>query len=58
MSAADIEALREEFEAWLPPSMSRETTICDGDIMYCDDWVQGAWVGYCAAISKATGSAA
>lgn len=52
--AADLpEAQRQKFEAWLPKSWSRETFVDDedGDTMYVDDWVQGAFVGFCAALA-------
>ena len=43
---------REAFEAWLPEFWTRQTfTDDEGDKIYCQDWVQGAWVGWCAALS-------
>lgn len=44
-SAAPSE--REKFEVWLPPYWPRETYRDDeGDELYCDSWVQGAWMGW------------
>ncbi|MGC7464236.1 hypothetical protein QT654_20620 [Xanthomonas citri pv. citri] len=37
--------VRAQFEAWLPPSWSREGQAdSEGDFVYHEDWVQGAWV--------------
>lgn len=37
--------LRRQFEIWLPEYWSRETHVVeDGDVLYVEDWVQGAWV--------------
>lgn len=45
---------RELFEAWLSPSLSQEGAFDDdGDFVYNDDWVQGAWIGYRAALAAA-----
>ncbi|HFK5702818.1 TPA: hypothetical protein ACG0A7_002557 [Enterobacter roggenkampii] len=42
--------MREEFESWLAPSWSRDTYLEDeGEVVYVDDWVQGAWVGWRAS---------
>ncbi|WP_401733535.1 hypothetical protein [Stenotrophomonas muris] len=39
------EEVRTQFEAWLPPSWSREGQAdSEGDFVYHEDWVQGAWV--------------
>ena len=44
-SAAPSE--REKFEAWLQPYWPREKYRDDeGDELYCDSWVQGAWMGW------------
>ena len=44
-SAAPSE--REQFEAWLPPYWPRETYRDDeGDELFRDSWVQGAWMGW------------
>lgn len=44
-------SVRAQFEAWLPPSWSQEgDTDEDGDFVYREDWVQGAWIGYQAAM--------
>lgn len=41
------EQMREAFEAWAPPAFSRaKTADHDGDLIYCDDWMQGAWVAF------------
>lgn len=38
---------REAFEAWLQPYWSRETyTDPDGDRLYRENWVQGAWIAW------------
>lgn len=48
-------SVRAQFEAWLAPSWSQEgDTDEDGDFVYREDWVQGAWIGYQAAM-QATG---
>lgn len=45
---AGVESERAAFEAWLPKSWSRETFKDDeGDAMYREDWVQGAWAMWC-----------
>ncbi|HHW2860397.1 TPA: hypothetical protein ACUUCQ_005167 [Pseudomonas aeruginosa] len=42
--------MREEFEAWLLPSWSRERFVDgEGDWQYVEDWVQGAWIGWQAS---------
>jgi hypothetical protein len=42
--------MREKFEAWLPDFCPRDRFIDDeGDWLYADTWVQGAWIGYRAA---------
>lgn len=42
--------IREEFEAWLLPSWSREKFVDgEGDLQYVEDWVQGAWIGWQAS---------
>ena len=39
---------RAEFEAWLDPAWSRDTFADDdGDTLYVEDWVQGAWMMFC-----------
>lgn len=44
------QAMREEFEAWLLPSWSRERFVDgEGDWQYVEDWVQGAWIGWQAS---------
>lgn len=41
------EQMREAFEAWAPPAFSRDKIADhDGDSIYCDDWMQGAWVAF------------
>lgn len=53
------EERRAEFEKWLAPTWSRETVPdADGDIIYVDDWVQGAWVGFCEFRGQAPADAA
>lgn len=50
-------SVRAQFEAWLAPSWSQEgDTDEDGDFVYREDWVQGAWIGYQAAM-QATSAA-
>ncbi|MFP7813418.1 hypothetical protein [Pseudomonas aeruginosa] len=44
------QAMRDEFEAWLLPSWSRERFVDgEGDWQYVEDWVQGAWIGWQAS---------
>ncbi|HBP5700253.1 TPA: hypothetical protein L6B16_30225 [Pseudomonas aeruginosa] len=44
------QAMREEFEAWLLPSWSRERFVDgEGDWQYVENWVQGAWIGWQAS---------
>jgi hypothetical protein len=39
--------MRNEFLNWLNPTWNRETTIDDeGDEVFLDVWVQGAWIGW------------
>lgn len=39
---------RADFEAWLGPTWSRDTFADDdGDTLYVEDWVQGAWMMFC-----------
>jgi len=50
----DMQRAREKFEAWLSPYWSRGGDIDeDGDFVYREEWVQGAWVGYRAALRTA-----
>lgn len=43
---------RELFEARLSPVLSQEGSFdADGDFVYNDDWVQGAWIGFRAALA-------
>lgn len=38
---------RAQFEVWLAPSWSREgQTDSEGDFVYHEDWVQGAWMAW------------
>lgn len=47
------DTLRGRFLAWLPKYWNRETFIDDeGDELFIEDWVQGAWVGYSAALAE------
>lgn len=42
--------MRERFLAWLDPAWNRESFIDDdGDEVFTDHWVQGAWVGWVAS---------
>ena len=44
----DTNKERAEFEAWLDPAWSRDTFADDdGDTLYVEDWVQGAWMMFC-----------
>lgn len=53
----DVEAERREFEALIIPEWSRETEIDnDGDTVYVEDWMQGAFIGY--QLGRAARSAA
>ena len=53
----DVEAERREFEALIVPEWSRETEIdSDGDTVYVEDWMQGAFIGY--QLGRAARSAA
>ena len=53
----DVEAERREFEALIVPERSRETEIdSDGDTVYVEDWMQGAFIGY--QLGRAARSAA
>lgn len=41
---------REAFEAWLPRPWSSDTRFDEeGELVYAEDWVQGAWIGWQAA---------
>lgn len=45
---------RELFLAWLPATLPRDSYIDDdGDEQYFDDLVQGAWIGFRAALLTA-----
>ena len=44
----DTNKERADFEAWLDPAWSRDTFADDdGDTLYVEDWVQGAWMMFC-----------
>ena len=44
----DTNKERAEFESWLAPAWSRDTFADDdGDTLYVEDWVQGAWMMFC-----------
>lgn len=46
----DTNKMREQFLAWLDPAWNRESFIDDdGDEVFTDHWVQGAWVGWVAS---------
>lgn len=47
---------RAAFEAWVIPAWSLEKrTDSDGDTVYVEDWVQGAWIGWQKARSLPVG---
>ncbi|WP_236235057.1 hypothetical protein [Pseudomonas tohonis] len=47
MCAAQVQGEREAFEAWVNPAWSLEKhTDFEGDTVYVEDWVQGAWIGW------------
>lgn len=42
-----VQGEREAFEAWVNPAWSLEKyTDFEGDTVYVEDWVQGAWIGW------------
>lgn len=43
------EQIRSEFLNWLAPTWSRETVTDENDVVFVDDWVQGAWIGWQAS---------
>ena len=46
----DTNKMREQFLAWLDPAWNRGSFIDDdGDEVFTDHWVQGAWVGWVAS---------
>lgn len=46
----NTEQMRSEFLKWLSPSWNRETMVDDdGESVFIDDWVQGAWIGWQAS---------
>ena len=46
--------MRAEFEAWLQPYWSRESYLDpEGDRIYREEWVQGAWIGWQASRKQA-----
>ena len=48
-NASEPNARRLKFETWLNPWFSRNSSLDgDGDVIYDDDWVQGAWFGFYA----------
>ena len=55
----EFEKMRAEFEAWLQPYWSRESYLDpDGDRIYREEWVQGAWIGWQASRKQAVEEAA
>ncbi len=43
---------RERFESALPKFWSRETFVDgEGDVVYAEEWVQGAWAGWTMALA-------
>lgn len=55
----EFEKMRAEFEAWLQPYWSRESYLdSEGDRIYREEWVQGAWIGWQASRKQALSEAA